>query len=134
MPPSTVYKGDLTEISFGHESGLVLKYDSITSFTFTHTSTDASANTSLITFAGGAASMPIVSGHVAGTPQIPRGMLVGVQMTIIGTNNFTADDNESTGKTFTVVSNNEDAILSTNNVDYNINDIFELLTFEVEWE
>ena len=109
MPPSTVYKGDLTEISFGHESGLVLKYDSITSFTFPHTSTDATANTSLITFAGGAASMPIVSGHVAGTPQIPRGMLVGVQMTIIGTNNFTADDNESTGKTFTVVSNNEDA-------------------------
>ena len=105
MPPSTVYKGDLTEISFGHETGLVLKHDSITSFTFTHTSTDASANTSLITFAGGAASMPIASG---GDPQIPRGMLVGVQMTIIGTNNFTADDNESTGKTFTVVSNNED--------------------------
>ena len=105
MPPSTVYKGDLTEISFGHESGLVLTYDSITSFTFTHTSTDASANTSLITLAGGAASMPIASG---GDPQIPRGMLVGVKMTIIGTNAFTADDNAATGKTFTVVSNNED--------------------------
>jgi len=102
MPPSTVYKGDLTEISFGHESGLVLKHDSITSFTFTHTSTDASANTSLITLAGGAASMPIASG---GDPQIPRGMLVGVQMTIIGANAFTTDDNAATGKTFTVVSN-----------------------------
>ena len=49
--------------------------------------------------------MPIASG---GDPQIPRGMLVGVKMTIIGTNTFTADDNAATGKTFTVVSNNED--------------------------
>ena len=29
MPPSTVYKGDLTEISFGHESGLLLTHGSM---------------------------------------------------------------------------------------------------------
>jgi hypothetical protein len=38
--PSTVYKGDLTEISFGHETGLELKHNYAGSFTFTHQSTE----------------------------------------------------------------------------------------------
>ncbi len=99
--PSTVYKGDLTEISFGHETGLELPhhYDASNSFTFTHQSTDAAAGTSTIRLAGGAANTPVESGVL----QLPRGMLVGVKLSIIGGTNFTLDDATSTGKVFTVV-------------------------------
>ena len=98
--PSTVYKGDLTEISFGHETGLVLTHNyNSSSFTFTHTSTDSTAGTSLITLTNGAASTPVQSGAL----KYPIGMLVGAKLSIIGTNNYTADDNAATGKQFTVV-------------------------------
>lgn len=99
--PSTVYKGDLTEISFGHETGLELPhhYDASNSFTFTHQSTDAAAGTSTIRLAGGAANTPVESGVL----QLPRGMLVGVKLSIIGGTSFTLDDATSTGKVFTVV-------------------------------
>ena len=60
--PSTVYKGDLTEISFGHETGLELKHNYAGSFTFTHQSTSASADTSTIRLSGGAADTPVESG------------------------------------------------------------------------
>ena len=71
--PSTVYKGDLTEISFGHETSLQLAhhYDASNSFTFTHQSTDAAAGTSTIRLANGAANTPVESGVL----QLPRGML-----------------------------------------------------------
>jgi len=98
--PSTVYKGDLTEISFGHETGLVLTHNyNSSSFTFTHTSTDSTAGTSLITLTNGAASTPVQSGVL----KYPIGMLVGAKLSIIGTNSYTADDNAATGKQFTVV-------------------------------
>jgi len=80
--PSTVYKGDLTEISFGHETGLVLTHNyNSSSFTFTHTSTDSTAGTSLITLTNGAASTPVQSGVL----KYPIGMLVGAKLSIIGT-------------------------------------------------
>lgn len=99
--PSTVYKGDLTEISFGHETSLQLAhhYDASNSFTFTHQSTDAAAGTSTIRLAGGASNTPVESGVL----QLPRGMLVGVKLSIIGGSNFASDDAASTGKVFTVV-------------------------------
>ena len=99
--PSTVYKGDLTEISFGHETGLELAhhYDAANSLTFTHQSTDAAAGTSTIRLAGGAANTPVESGVL----QLPRGMLVGAKLSIIGGTNFADDDTASTGKVFTVV-------------------------------
>ena len=99
--PSTVYKGDLTEISFGHETSLQLAhhYDASNSFTFTHESTDAAAGTSTIRLAGGASNTPVESGVL----QLPRGMLVGAKLSIIGGTNYTLDDAASTGKVFTVV-------------------------------
>lgn len=97
--PSTVYKGDLTEVSFGHETALILKHHYAGSFTFTHQSTDATADTSTIRLAGGAASSPVESGVL----KLPRGMLVGAKMSIIGGSNYPLDDNTTTGKIFTVV-------------------------------
>ena len=98
--PSTVYKGDLTEISFGHETGLQLPHNyGGSNFTFAHQSTDAAAGTSTIRLAGGASNSPVESGVL----QLPRGMLVGARLTIIGGTNFPDDDGPSTGKVFTVV-------------------------------
>ena len=70
--PSTVYKGDLTEISFGHETSLQLAHQYDGSFTFEHEATDATAGTSTIRLANGAANTPVESGVL----QLPRGMLV----------------------------------------------------------
>ena len=97
--PSTVYKGDLTEVSFGHETGLKLKHHYAGSFAFSHKSTDANANTSIIEFSGGAASTPCNNGFLA----YPIGMLVGSRISIIGAGNFTADDSHNTGRTYTIM-------------------------------
>ena len=58
--PSTVYKGDLSEISFGHESGIVLE-DGMGSNNLrivAHTK-DSIADTSVIIFTGGLAGLPV---------------------------------------------------------------------------
>ena len=48
--PSTVYKGDLTEVSFGHETGLRLEHNYAGSFKFSAKSggRDLAADTSII--------------------------------------------------------------------------------------
>ncbi len=97
--PSTVYKGDLTEVAFGHETGLKLPHGYAGAFLFHHESTDESANTSIIQFSGGAASTPCNNGYLL----YPIGMLVGCRISIIGGGNFSADDAHSTGRTFTVM-------------------------------
>ena len=73
--PSTVYKGDLTEVTFGHESAINLPHNYAGSFLFRAKTgaRDLVADTSIITFSGGAASTPVNSGELA----FPVGMLVG---------------------------------------------------------
>ena len=98
--PSTVYKGDLTEVSFGHETGLKLKHNYAGSdFAFSHKSTDADSNTSVIEFSGGATASPCVSNFLL----YPVGMLVGSRISIIGAGNFSADDTHNTGRTYTIM-------------------------------
>jgi len=97
--PSTVYKGDLTEISFGHETGLVLADNySSSSFNF-QVVTTAGENTSILRLTNGAASTPVEGGIL----KVPKGMLVGAKISIIGGGAFNLDDNQLTGKMFTVV-------------------------------
>ena len=103
--PSTVYKGDLTEISFGHETGLQLEHNFAGSFLFRAKigTRDTVADTSVITFSGGAASMPVNGGQL----KYPVGILVGAKISFrfgSGTPNFSSDDDSSvSGRTFTVV-------------------------------
>jgi len=100
--PSTVYKGDLTEVTFGHETAMKLSHAGFgTSFKWNHVSTDESAGTSTIKFSGGGASLPCTASLL----KYPVGMLVGCRLSFQGiTGNFASDDNKSTGKTFTIVS------------------------------
>ena len=98
--PSTVYKGDLTEVSFGHETGLKLPHGYGDSFLFKHLgAADTTANTSVISFSGGGASTPCTAGIL----NYPVGMLTGCRLSIIGTNNFTADDSTTTGRTYSIM-------------------------------
>jgi hypothetical protein len=108
MPPSTVYKGDLTEVTFGHESGMDLPHGyagtGVTEFKFTAKSgaRDLVKDTSVITFSGGADDTPV---H-AGLLHYPVGMLVGsrVIFTNLAGGNFDInDDYAKTGRTFTIV-------------------------------
>jgi len=99
--PSTVYKGDLTEVTFGHETAMKLVHGGFgTNFKWNHTSTDSSAGTSTIRFSGGGSSTPCESGVL----KYPIGMLVGCRLSFQASASFANDDNKTSGKTFTIVS------------------------------
>jgi len=108
--PSTVYKGDLSEISFGHESGMKLNHAFIGSdatlvkFTAKASSSWDSDETSIIQFSGGTANTPCNAGIL----EYPVGMLVGAKLcfhglTVTSVNRFHTDDNASNGSIFTIV-------------------------------
>ena len=105
--PSTVYKGDLTEVSFGHETALRLDHGYAGSFTFTATTVTAADETSLITLTNGAASTPVNGGIL----KVPIGMLVGVKVSIVGGGSagFTPDD----GRLFTVIAQTKNTFTVT---------------------
>ena len=103
--PSTVYKGDLTEVTFGHETGVVLPHNYAGSFKFIAkaASRDLVKDTSIITFSGGASSTPVNSGELA----FPVGMLVGSKVVFKiknGSPEFSTDDDFSvSGRTYTII-------------------------------
>ncbi len=107
--PSTVYKGDLSEVSFGHESGIVLTHGHHTNaLTWTHANT---GDTSVITF-GGAHTAAMFTG--VGVLKYPAGMLVGCNLRISSPNaNYDADDFASTGRNFTIIANSGATITVT---------------------
>jgi len=101
--PSTVYKGDLSEISFGHESGIVLEdgMGSNNLHIVAHTK-DSIADTSVIIFTGGLAGLPV---NASQQIMYPKGMLVGSKVVFSDLGAvFSDEDNYSTsGRTFTIV-------------------------------
>lgn len=104
MPPSNVYKGDLTEVTFGHESGMDLPHGYAGSFKFIAKSgtRDLVKDTSVITFSGGDTDTPVDGGLL----HYPVGMLVGsrVIFTNLAGGNFDInDDYAKAGRTFTIV-------------------------------
>jgi len=103
--PSTVYKGDLTEVSFGHETALRLDHDYAGSFGFQLTTVTAADETSVITLSNGASGTPVNGGIL----KVPIGMLVGVKVSIIGGGNFTDDD----GRLFTVIAQTKNTFTVT---------------------
>ena len=101
--PSTVYKGDLTEVTFGHESGMDLAHNYAGTFRFIAKQNASWPNidTSIITFSGGASGTPVVNGVLA----YPIGMLVGSRLVFSGiTSTFsTADNHTNGGPSYTIV-------------------------------
>jgi len=93
---STVYKGDLSEVTFGKECGIVLAHGSFGGLVFT---TDAAGTG--ITFSGATAGF-FSTGSLL---RYPAGMLVGSQLRVIGAGSFTDDDNATKGHVYTIVAN-----------------------------
>jgi len=100
--PSTVYKGDLTEISFGHETELELPAGFGGSFQFVIANGAAGTDTSTLTLSGGADGSPINGGEL----RYPVGMLVGCEVAfsnLSGTGINTEDNMNVSGRRYTIV-------------------------------
>lgn len=102
--PSRIYKGDLTEVTFGHESGLELPHAYVSGFKFyaENGTRDLVKDTSVIAFAGGSSGTP-VNGNLL---RYPKGMLVGSKLILTnlqGTNFSTDDDYGVTGRMYTII-------------------------------
>lgn len=107
--PSTVYRGDLTEITFGHESGITIEDSAFGSVRFVAKSgtRDKIKDTSVIKFTGGAAGAPIDDNQKIA---FPRGMLVGSQLVFSGLDGspWDANDNYSeSGRVYTIVAQSD---------------------------
>ena len=99
---STVYKGDLSEVTFGKESGLVLAHGGFGGLVFTvH-----SSNRNQLTFSGASAGFFDNSSNL----RYPAGMLVGSELRIIGGGTFPLDDFATTGNSYTIVANSGTSI------------------------
>ena len=103
--PSTVYKGDLSEITFGHETGLTLTTGGMhVDFKIRANSgaRDLIKDTSIISFLGGVADAPVNNSQEL---QYPKGMLVGSQVTFSGiSSGWSVDDNyNKSGRMYTII-------------------------------
>ncbi len=106
--PSTVYKGDLAEVTFGHETGIVLSRGAWGGLTWTHTTT---GDISKITFTsagertvGSNPAVPCSMFDASSQLKYPKGMLAGSKMKIKGGGAFSADDHTK-GALYTIVHN-----------------------------
>jgi len=105
--PSTVYKGDLAEVTFGHETGIVISRGAWGALTWTHTTT---GDISKITFTGGAErtvgnpAVPCSMFDASSQLKYPRGLLAGSTLRIKGGGAFSADDHAK-GAAYTIVHN-----------------------------
>ena len=106
--PSTVYKGDLAEVTFGHETGIVLSRGAWGGLTWTHTTT---GDISKITFTGAVErtvgsnpAVPCSMFDASSQLKYPKGMLAGSKMKIKGGGAFSADDHTK-GALYTIVHN-----------------------------
>jgi hypothetical protein len=112
--PSTVYRGDLSEVTFGHEAAIRLEHGYAGSFKFTASfETGANAanaphrdlvkDTSVIVLSGGAANSPVNSNIL----EYPNGMLVGSKVIFSiaagSTNWLQSDDYGNSGRMFTII-------------------------------
>jgi hypothetical protein len=95
---STVYKGDLAEVTFGHECGIVIAHGSFGGATFT---AGTVGDITTLTFASGASGF-FSSGSLL---RYPAGMLVGSQLRVIGGANYADDDFATKGHVYTIVAN-----------------------------
>ena len=103
--PSTIYRGDLAEISFGHESGLYFEYNIPASLRFS-IQNDASNDSATIKFTAGAAGILVDDDE---NLLYPKNLLVGAKVRIKSAATYSSDD-LSTGAVFTVIANNADEI------------------------
>lgn len=94
---SSVYKGDLSEVTFGKECGITLAHGSFGGLVFTVDS----SNRNVLTFSSATAGFFDGSSNL----RYPKNMLVGSELRIIGGGTFPLDDYATTGNSYTIVAN-----------------------------
>ena len=94
---STVYKGDISEVTFGKECGLALKHGGFGGLQFAVDGSDRNK----INFSGASEGFFDSSSNL----KYPKGMLVGSELRIIGAGSFNLDDHATTGNVYTIVAN-----------------------------
>ena len=131
MAVNNIYKGDLTEVSLGKETGLFGQgtnaAGAITTTGGWDSEIGSTTNSSVLNI--GAGLYWVAAGPVA---EVPHNMLVGATLKIYssgGSNNFTADDFTSTKRTYYITANNATSItiqprLTTPAATANIGDYF----------
>ena len=107
--PSTVYKGDLAEVTFGRESALYLPDGTFGNLNFqvTNGSTD---DTSVLTFTGVSGTTTHWLFDSSHRLKVPENMLVGATLRINGGTNYGDDDSISTKREFSIVGNTSNTI------------------------
>jgi len=105
---STVYKGDLSEVTFGKECGLVLAHGGFGGLQFAVDGSDRNK----INFSGASEGFFDSGSNL----RYPKGMLVGSELRIIGGGSFNLDDYATTGNTYTIVENRGTTIILDRNL------------------
>lgn len=104
--PSTVYKGDLAEVTLGHETGIVLSKGAFGGLTWSATtgaggSGNDSTDTTRISFSGSTAGFFDSDGYL----KYPAGALAGSRLRIKSATATWKDYDYNQGSVFTIVSN-----------------------------
>ena len=104
--PSTVYKGDLAEVTFGHESGMVITHGHFTNTTQWVSAHVANTDTTTITFDGGATAGMYVGANLLAYPEgLLTGCTLRMAQPVAGTGAFDLDDFAITGNVYTITHN-----------------------------
>ena len=110
--PSTVYRGDLAEVTFGHETGLTLTHGAFGGLTFSIATTGDVSTITLMPSGSVASNAKSFFSTSSGELRYPAGMMVGASMRVIGGGSYSSDDYNN-GHQYRVVANSGDTIQVT---------------------
>jgi len=116
--PSTIYKGDLAEVAFGHETGIVLSDGAFGGLNINASANVTGNDSTVLTFSGvalntnGSHSSYGTMFFEAQELKYPKGLLAGSLMRVVGGGAFTADDYRK-GSVYTIVANEGSTITVT---------------------
>ena len=132
--PSTIYKGDLAEVSFAAETGITLEVGKIDSTAIAHAK---SGDISTFTFSSTGAGTTGAFENSTNALRFPKNILVGSQLVLTpgGSSTLNTDDLADTGKVFTIVENNGHLLkvtpaLTTGSVTLASGDAIQILPFK----
>ena len=110
--PSTVYRGDLAEVTFGHETGLTLTHGAFGGLTFSIATSGDVSTITLMPSGQVASNAKSFFSTSAGELRYPAGMMVGASMRVNRSGNYSSDD-YTNGHQYRVVANSGDTIQVT---------------------
>ena len=101
--PSSYYKGDVSEVTMGHETGIFIEHNE--PCTWSNAYSTSTPDYSTITFAANGGSTSIFMNGEAGQLQVPTGMLIGCRLSFHSTSgNYTSHSySADNSKVYTII-------------------------------